>query len=119
MKKKTEDCFPSILRVGGHNVVVEWVDSLDEGEDGSTTCGDYSGHPRYVIRVCRHAAETNLIDTLFHELSHAIWDIYGISEGNQEEQIVCIMASAWTQILRDNPRFFLGMVEVMVDHLGG
>ena len=43
------------------------------------------------------------IDTLLHELSHAIYWAYGIEDEDKEERIVGTFATAWTQIFRDNP----------------
>jgi hypothetical protein len=44
-----------------------------------------------------------LADTLFHEISHAIWYVYRLSDEDKEERIVGTLATAWTQVLRDNP----------------
>ena len=44
------------------------------------------------------------VDTLLHELFHAIWSIGQLKEKDQEEErAVAVMASYMTQILRDNP----------------
>lgn len=43
------------------------------------------------------------IDTLIHELNHAIYWAYGIYDEDKEERIVGAFATAWTQIYRDNP----------------
>lgn len=117
VKEILQERIPAKVRVGGHNVDIVWVDDLSDGDDGSTTCGEYHCHPKYEICVLHDANVSNIVDTLFHEISHAIWDIYGIEEGNNEEQVVSILASAWTQIMRDNPRLFLGLVELMIDYV--
>ena len=43
------------------------------------------------------------VDTLLHELNHAIYWAYGIDDEDKEERIVGTFATAWTQIFRDNP----------------
>ena len=56
------------------------------------------------IRVDENLKGTVLVDTVLHELNHAIWAIGNLkSEKEEEERVVAVMASYWTQILRDNP----------------
>lgn len=44
-----------------------------------------------------------IADTLLHEILHAIWWAYGIEDRDEEERTVATMATAWTQVYRDNP----------------
>ena len=56
------------------------------------------------IRVDENLKGTVLVDTVLHELNHAIWAIGNLkTEKEEEERVVAVMASYWTQILRDNP----------------
>lgn len=43
------------------------------------------------------------IDTLIHEINHAIYWAYGIEDEDKEERIVGTFATALTQVFRDNP----------------
>jgi len=43
------------------------------------------------------------VDTVLHEISHAIWWAYGLEDDDKEERVVATMASAWVQVYRDNP----------------
>lgn len=43
------------------------------------------------------------LDTLIHEINHAIWWAYGIEDDDKEERVVATMATGWVQIYRDNP----------------
>ena len=48
------------------------------------------------------------VDTLIHELNHAVWAIGNLQTKDEEEERVCsVMASMWTQIFRDNPEFMV------------
>ena len=46
-----------------------------------------------------------VLDTLLHELNHAVYWAYGMEDEDKEERIVGTMATAWAQIFRDNPEF--------------
>lgn len=48
-------------------------------------------------------AVSKLVDTLLHEITHAIWWAYGLEDDDKEERIVRTMGAAWAQIWRDNP----------------
>ena len=69
--------------------------------------GDAFGDFNYLnmrIRVDENLKGTVLVDTVLHELNHAIWAIGNLkTEKEEEERVVAVMASYWTQILRDNP----------------
>lgn len=43
------------------------------------------------------------IDTFLHEVSHAIFHVFGVEDGDKEERIVGLTATAWVQVYRDNP----------------
>jgi len=43
------------------------------------------------------------VDTLLHEILHAIFWAYHIKETDCEERTVSILGTAWAQIYRDNP----------------
>ena len=56
------------------------------------------------IRVDENLRGAVLVDTVIHELNHAIWAIGNLkTEKEEEERVVAVMASYWTQIFRDNP----------------
>lgn len=42
-------------------------------------------------------------DTLLHEVGHALYYAYGISDDDAEERVVNIMATGWVLIFKDNP----------------
>jgi hypothetical protein len=44
------------------------------------------------------------VDTLLHEVFHAIWAIGQLKDkGQEEERAVAVMATYMTQVIRDNP----------------
>lgn len=44
-----------------------------------------------------------IIDSLIHEINHAIYWVYKLEESDGEERLVGTMATGWTQVYRDNP----------------
>ena len=43
------------------------------------------------------------VNTLVHEVFHAIWQVFCLAEGDEEERIVTTMANGFTSVLVDNP----------------
>lgn len=43
------------------------------------------------------------VDTVLHEVNHAIYWAYGVDDEDKEERVVAIFATAWTQVFQDNP----------------
>ena len=56
-----------------------------------------------LIRIDFSTDKINVVDTLLHEINHAIYWAYGIYNDDKEERTVAIFSSAWTQVYRDNP----------------
>lgn len=64
------------------------------------------GHVNVVtkrIRIDPTCGRAQVLETLTHELLHAVYWAYGLEEGDKEERIVAAMATGWTQVMRDNP----------------
>ena len=58
----------------------------------------------FVIRIqvdmpTRHKA----VDTVLHEIMHAIYVIFGVEDDDKEERIVSMFAKALAGVYRDNP----------------
>lgn len=54
-----------------------------------------------------------MVDTVLHEIGHAIYWAFGLADADQEERIVMTMATAWTQIWRDNPKLLAWMTRTL------
>lgn len=55
------------------------------------------------IRVDVLAHKFKVVDTLVHEINHAIFYVYKLEDADNEERICGTMASAWAAVYRDNP----------------
>lgn len=91
------DQLPRTIRVGPFDIRIEPVDDL------GGSWGTYEG-AKLLLQVergvqCRFRA----LDTVIHEINHAIWTTYGLGENEPEERAATVLATGWTQVYRDNP----------------
>jgi len=56
-----------------------------------------------LIKVNFSTDKINALDTLLHEINHAIYWCYGIEDDDKEERVVSAFTGAWIQVYRDNP----------------
>lgn len=104
--------LPTPIRVGYTN-----YDVVEKAEVDGGRCWGECDRNVGVISLKEGMPSRKRADTLIHELFHAIWGEYNIHEGDDEERIVLTMATAWTQILLDNPELckFLSHKEITTD----
>lgn len=68
----------------------------------------------FVIRIQENIPQTTkALESLLHEISHAIWWVYRLNDDDKEERIVSVMGMAWTQVYRDNPWLIEWIAESM------
>lgn len=102
----------SPLRVACFDVnVVLW------NQKNAVAAGNFGEFSAYegVIRVDSSLSGAMLIDTLLHEVCHAVYWAYGIDDGDDEERVCGAVGTGFTQVFRDNPRF----LTFLIDTLGG
>ena len=96
-QRKPTVSYPTKIRIGPNDVEVEYV-SLN-GE----LFGDYS-FINNLIRVDKTLRGGPLVDTVLHEILHAIWRLGQLKDVKEtEERTVSVTASYFAQIIRDNP----------------
>lgn len=72
--------------------------------DGGETDGITEFSPT-VIHIANSLPLTAFMETIWHELTHAIDDAVGLEDGSLEEDIADHHGKAWTQFWINNPRF--------------
>ena len=88
------------VRVGYRNYTIQpWT----QAEVTTTQSHGQCDKMRGVIYVCTEDDPLVVVDTLIHELLHAIWHEYGLDEKEDEERAVLMLATGLTQVLADNP----------------
>ena len=107
------DALPDRIKIGGFDfALVIWT---HHQASGASRYGEFSSIEQ-LIRLQRDMPSPfKAVDTLLHELSHAIFWVYGIHDEDKEERVVGAMGSAWMQIYRDNPWLAKWLNEVLSD----
>ena len=78
----------------------QWTDTE------ASAIGRYGEHSSMSMEIRYQtvwAHKSKFIDTLLHEINHAVFWVYGIETDDKEERLTATYATAWTQIYRDNP----------------
>ena len=92
------DQLPCQVRVLAFDIdIVDW-----KPHDARGKFGEFSSLEN-IIRVDFSTDKINVVDTLLHEINHAIYWAYGIDDEDKEERTVATFSSAWVQVYRDNP----------------
>lgn len=91
--------IPDQIQVGGQDVKVEFVETIEGGSLGECMLG--SGY----IKIANNAkgysqTDTSKLNTFIHECVHAILDTMGESEMSSNEKFVNSFAGYATEIIR-------------------
>lgn len=100
--------LPRGLRIGPLDVGVSFRE-FDDGE----TWGDFHFGSLSIRLATSQPGLSFAADTLLHEINHAIFKIYVLERGDSEERIASVMATAWTQVLRSNPKLISWLAKVL------
>lgn len=91
---------PNTIRINNFDVDIKVQDS--EYGDASRKFGEFDANS-LVIWFDGGKPKQQQLDTLFHEICHAIYWFYHIDDTDREERVVSQMTSGWLQVFRDNP----------------
>jgi hypothetical protein len=116
MSKVKQIPLPPYVKVGPF--VISVVESDTPELNDQQHWGDFNaGLLR--IRVERNVpSEVLRLDTLVHEINHAIYWVYNIKEGDDEERLVNTLSTAWTQVYVDNPEVLSYINQVIERYTG-
>jgi hypothetical protein len=90
---------PKRVKIAALDFNIEYVPLNEE------LFGDFS-YLNSRIRIEKNLSGPPLVDTILHEMNHAVWKVWQLKDRKEdEERVVAVMAAAWTQIFRDNPGF--------------
>jgi len=96
------------VKVGPTDFSIEYVPLNDE------LFGDFS-YINSRIRIEENLKGTALVDTVLHEILHAIWKLGQLKDKREDEdRAVAIMATYLTQVLRDNPKMLTWLKKNLV-----
>lgn len=100
--------LPPVVRVGPFDVQIVGVSTRESFS--RARCGEFSS-TLLRITMDADAPAQKLVDTLWHEIMHAVYWAYNLRDGDDEERMCATLASALTQIHRDNSE----MIRLMLD----
>lgn len=92
--------IPTKIKVAGYDIeIIRWniFDGYKRQRFGEFCAADQS------IAIDITLKPFKLVSTLIHEINHAIFWAYHLEDKDEEERIVSVFATAWTQVYRDNP----------------
>ena len=93
--------LPAAIRVGPFDFAVERMNPHDAAS--RRLWGQFSLIEQVIRVQVDIPSPIKAVDTVLHEIGHAIYWAYGIEDQDKEERIVAVFGTAWTQVWRDNP----------------
>lgn len=97
--------LPSTIRVGPYDIFIRPLPSE------SDLFGRFRLYDQEILLSKNFLSGHALVDTFIHELTHAIWSIFGLGTKATEEQVASAIAPHLTQVLRDHPEILHWMIE--------
>ena len=93
--------LPDSVRVGAFDMaIVKWDAAAAAG---AHAFGEFCANTQEIRIQSGMPSPTKAVDTMIHELGHAIYWCFYIEDEDKEERTVGTMSGAWTQVFRDNP----------------
>ena len=100
------------LRVAAFTYRIVLIDDLRAGS--MARWGEHASMTGEISYQQSWPCAAKFIDTLIHEVGHAIWWAYGLEEKDTQERIVATQATAWVQVFQDNP-WLLNIIKVYTE----
>lgn len=93
--------LPASIRVGPFDY--EIVKMTSRESSALRRWGEFSSLEAKIRISTNFPTPVKAVDTLLHEVGHAIWFAWGIEKGDDEERTVGNAATGWVSVYRDNP----------------
>lgn len=95
------EALPATIRVAGFDFKLEkWT---HHQAAGASRYGEFSSIEQTIRVQLDMPSPFKAVDTVLHEISHAIFWVYGVHDEDKEERIVSVLGTAWMTLHRDNP----------------
>jgi hypothetical protein len=95
--------LPKTMRVGGYDFRIQKVSTAEAAS--SQRYGECSSVQQLIGIQEWFPSRYKCVDTVVHEITHAIFWAYDLKDDDKEERIVCALGSGWMAFYRDNPWF--------------
>ena len=109
MRKKRD-----VLRIGYKDYTVSFVSKFPcRGQVGECELAELNKNINGRIRIKKGMDDTEKVNTIIHEVLHAIWYTHGIGLGDQtEERVICAITNGLMAFIRDNPRYVIKLLRL-------
>ena len=103
--------FPDSIRVGYATYSINvFKEGVGEAAGIMGSCDHYDRE----ILIRLDYPNYEILNTLLHEINHAIFKVYRIDvDEDDEERVVLSFTNAWVQVYRDNPDLLRYMVNAL------
>ena len=95
--------LPKSVRIGGFDFRIEIMTTAAAAS--ASRYGECSSVKQTISVQEWMASRYKCVDTVVHEIAHAMYWAYDIKDDDKEERIICAMGSGWMAFYRDNPWF--------------
>ena len=102
------DGLPSSIRIGPYDIAIAVKDRINDDDD----VGEYNHGQSICLRTNQYNPMF-AVDTVLHEVGHALYKCSGLDDGSSEESVITALASGWTQVFRDNPELLSWLYRMM------
>lgn len=77
--------------------------------------GSYGTHYPVLSKIewVKHSKPEDNVDTIIHELLHAVFDLFRIKENDTEEEIVTKLSTGMTTLMKDNKKLFYALLDML------
>lgn len=103
------DGIPLKVRIGPHTMHVAEL----HPEDREDNYGAFIESDLEISIRKEYASGSVAVDSVIHEILHAIWFVGSVNAEQGEEHIVSLLATHLTQVIRDNPGLIVWMQDTV------
>lgn len=94
--------LPRRIRVLNRTYIVKAMTTEDGEHIGDGVCNPR----REIIKISLDQSNNNILETLFHEVAHAVNSAASLGDSSSEEDYVTRTTPIWMAVWRDNPELF-------------
>lgn len=106
MASRIAEKLPKSVRIGPYDLDLRVVEKMEGDDDW----GSFIAHQGIEVRA-EQPNDIFALDTVLHEVMHAIYEGALLEAGDKEERVVAAMASGMVQVVRDNPDLVKWMIK--------
>lgn len=99
--RRAIETLPDYIRIAGFDINLEkWT---HQQAAGANRYGEFSSLEQTIRVQIDMPSPYKAVDTVLHEICHAMFWAYGIVDDDKEERVVSALGSGWMAVHRDNP----------------